>query len=111
MRLFNSYVKHYDLFGCGKRWVEGNDNNIRGVLRKGRFRVRLVNSHGDPTTIIGRETKIGPIRVLHGTAYGYKARPEGLSYTGFSWAGKRKEYMLLPTGWHKCLVVTLERSK
>ena len=110
MRLFNSYVKHYDLFGYGKRWIEGTDNDIRGVLKYGRFRVRLTNSFGDKTTVVGRERRIGPLRILCGTAYGYAHAPAGLSYTGFSWAGKSKEYMVLPTGWHKFLFVTLEKS-
>ena len=110
MRLFNSYVKHYDLFGCGKRYVEGYDNNIRGVLRKGKFRVRLTNSFGDKTTIVGREVRLLFIRILIGTAYGYVHKPEGLRYVGFSLAMPRKEYMLLPTSWHKGLIVTMEKS-
>lgn len=110
MRLFNSYVKHYQLFGCGKRWVEGRDNNIRGILRNGRFRVRLTNSFGDKTSIIGCETRFGRLRILSGTAYGYIHRPEGLSYTGFGWAGKTREYLLLPTGWTKFLFVKLDKS-
>ena len=110
MRLSNSYVKHIQLFGCGKRWIEGRDNNIRGVLRNGRFRVRLTNSFGDKTSIVGCEWKIWRLRVLRGTAYGYIHRPEGMSYTGFSWAGKKREYMVLPTGITKFLFVTLDKE-
>ena len=111
MKLFNSWVKHYDLFGNGKRWIEGRDNQIRGVLRNGRFRVRLTNSFGHKTSIIGKETRFGPIRILCGTAYGYVHKPAGMTYTGFSFKGPKKEYMILPTGWHKFLFVTLERSE
>lgn len=111
MRLFNSYVRHYDIFGHGKRWIEGYDNDIRGSIRKGRFRLRLTNSHGNPTTIVGRAFRFCFIRFMCGTAYGYVNKPEGLRYFGMSLALHRYEIVILPTKWHMVLFVRLEKAK
>ena len=110
MRLGNSYVKHYNIFGTGKRYVEGRDNNVRGILRGSRFRLRLINSFGDKTSIIGRTKRIGPIRFYVATAYGYVHKPAGLTMFGVSCGTKHTEYFVFPAGIHKFLFVVLDKE-
>lgn len=109
MTLDNSYVLHHYLGVQDKSFVEGNENHIVGTVEGDKFSVKLTNSFGDPTEIMGKVHSLGPLWILKGTAYGYKHAPGGLSYTGFGLrCRKTRVYLALPTSISSWLEVRLD---
>ena len=111
MRITNGYIKHLSLFRDDTDYLEGWDNNIRGIMRDGKFRLRLNNSFGNKASIIGWTVHVGPLRLTVSRAYGYVGKPKGVMMAGFSWGTRDREYMVIPTRLYRCLYVVLIKEQ
>lgn len=113
LHLSNSLVRHF-WFGVAKNkeYVEGVLNNVIGhVTDNNRLFLNYTNSHGHPTTAVGKAWIFGPLVFVYATAYGYKSAPDGVLLGTIGWKTSKYIRLAAPIAINELLVVRIEHNK
>jgi len=110
IQLFNSHVKHIHLgIGSKQSYVEENDNDIRGLIRKdGSMLLTFTNSYGKATTLIGKVRFFGPLVLVTGRAFGYDGHEDGRFGATLGWKSAKYIRLAAPHSFNELLTVRLE---